>query len=249
MAYAVQQLDSVDGLVDFVNLDSLWFGIVRTATVPTMFDSNGDVVMYDKLQFINGMNDFDENPNKFGRNPFDATLTQYGSFRDAYGTFNQFVQHTATRLQRSVQINSVIDNLYCGQPFDSSEQYEITLGKVLSQARYIVCLSTGLYGLVPQYGADDGRFIGFDMLDIGMAASNFNREKYERGGYSFVECGFHTIDGNATLFVVARNEEGKFFYMFFNEDSYDNDYGFTDISSVRIDELVAEKEHVFSKVE
>jgi hypothetical protein len=120
VGYDVQSLDNVDGLVDLLNIDTIWYGLVRTEALPTRFDANGDVVMCDSLQIINGMNDFDLKPNKFGMNPFeDAQLyVDGGAISDHYKTFNQFIRYCADKYGTSIQINCIAENQFYGGQFD-----------------------------------------------------------------------------------------------------------------------------------
>ena len=253
VGYDVRALDNVEGLVNLLNLDTIWYGLVRTEALPTNFDSNGDVIMCDSLQLINGMNDFDVNPNKFGTNPFEnGQLLKDGSqFVDSYHTFNQFVQHCADVYQKSIQINCITENQFYGSQLDLSNTSDETTGSAIKKSKYLVCLSTGFYGLTPNYNVL-GEFTGMSMYDIGITLKNLDTNHYQEGKFEFVFCGFMSVDSEVTLFVVIDTPDDagnkKYHYLFLNATQYDNIYGMTDISWVRMDQLVTDKENVFTNV-
>ena len=111
-------------------------------------------------------------------------------------------------------------------------------GDVISQCKYIVCLTNGLYGLQPIW--DGTEFVTFRMHDIGSLVPNLDQDWYVARKYIFRTCGFHVIDDRITMFVVFSEDMGeyqdeRYHYLFLNEDSYDKVYGFSEIKEISVD--------------
>ena len=209
MRFSVQSMKIDENTVKFVNLDTVWYGIVR----------NGN---FDQITVVSdGMNDFFVNPNPFGENvnPFDSSLTFNGDSSHA-SSFNKFMELEEKR------INCIVENRFYGNSIGSGE-----FGGALADCRYLVCLSDGFYGLKPVRG--NGEFQGLKMYDIGYLMPNIDRDQYLSKKFNFKSCGFHSVDGVSTLFVILGQTDGDgtehCHYLFVNEDSYDKVYGFTPI--------------------
>ena len=87
------------------------------------------------------------------------------------------------------------------------------------------------------------------LWDIGQHISNLDQDAYAAKGYEFTTCSFHTIDGLTTLFLVFMDKEsGKSHYVHLNEDTYDAQYGFREISTLVIEGMDFAVDDVFSKV-
>ena len=81
-----------------------------------------------------------------------------------------------------------------------------------------------------------------------------NQDIYNNGGYEFVLCGFNSIDGTTTLFIVFKGmvddetTAQQYHYIYLNEDSYDDTYGFTKISTIVTDRIILPVSKVFNNV-
>ena len=88
------------------------------------------------------------------------------------------------------------------------------------------------------------------MHDIGKSIPNIDVSLYNANKFEFMSCGFHVVDERASMFIVFREvDSGKYHYVFMNEDSYDNVYGFTQINQASIDKLITDVDNVFKKVQ
>ena len=74
--------------------------------------------------------------------------------------------------------------------------------------------------------------------------------------FNYKFCSFHVIGDKdeTTLFLTTvetstTQHAGKYHYLFLNESSLDETYGFTEIDSVVVDQLIVPPSDVFSKVE
>ena len=122
-----------------------------------------------------------------------------------------------------------------------------------------MCLTKKFYGLQMKKDGD-GKFEGFIVHDIGSMIQNIDpdmygqtgADNYDGGRYEFMFTGFHVVDDTNTMFLVFKEEKDgkdKYHYLFLNENSYDKVYGFSTIQSIVVDQLVANPEDVFSRVE
>lgn len=66
--YKVQKIELKDNTHQFVNLDTIWYGIVRNV-------DEIQSVYYDSIELVDSMNNYLINPNIFGDNPFDRFMT------------------------------------------------------------------------------------------------------------------------------------------------------------------------------
>jgi len=88
------------------------------------------------------------------------------------------------------------------------------------------------------------------IYDVGKTIKNLNQDKYENHKYDFKWCGFASIAETVTLFVVFEDlDEGKYHYVYVNEESYDNTYGFVKIRQLANDTLVVNQDNVFNKID
>ena len=142
-------------------------------------------------------------------------------------------------------MNFILENKFYGNEFFA--QHDQGLGGILKKSRYILCISNGLYGFewlnAPKNDPAESDLpndkkvpIRAALWDIGAHISNLDQNAYSAKGYEFTTCSFHTIDGLTTLFLVFRDKEsGKSHYVHLNEDTYDAQYGFREISSLVIE--------------
>ena len=123
-------------------------------------------------------------------------------------------------------------------------------GEMISNCRYLLCVPDGFYGL-EAYWKDDHQgnriFSGFMLHDIGSTLPILGKD------FNFKFCSFHVIGGGdeTTLFLTVKEkgDGGKCHYLYLNESSLDETYGFTEIDSVVADQLIVHPSEVFSKVE
>lgn len=92
LEYDVCDIPYEPGTISFLNLDAVWYGIVRKTDKVIKKE-------YDQINIAEGMNDFFTNPNPWGKNvnPFNAPLTLDASANIFSGTtspqtFNEFLQ-------------------------------------------------------------------------------------------------------------------------------------------------------------
>ena len=120
---------------------------------------------------------------------------------------------------------------------DGAKGESNSFGQMISNCRYLLCCSAGFYGLEAYWGTKNGErvFKGFILRDIGSTLPILEKN------FNFKFCSFHVI-GNGdetTLFLTVREmnngEEGKYHYLYLNESSLDETYGFTEIDSVLVD--------------
>lgn len=189
------------------------------------------------------MNNFYVNPNPFGEN-----VNPFNKKPDAGGqSFNEQLKDSHDC------INCIVENRFRNNIFDDSVVSEAVastmFAKVIPACIYLVCTGNRFCGLVPIKNGD-GDFSHFVKRDIGSMIPNIDQTTYINNGYQFKFCNFSVVDGQATLFVVfCEVESGKYHYVYFNEDSYDGIYGFNEMKSVVVDQLVADCDSVFSKFE
>ena len=189
------------------------------------------------------MNNFYVNPNPFGEN-----VNPFNKKPDAGGkSFNELMHDSHD------YVNCIVENRFRNNIFDDSVVSEAVastmFAKVIPACIYLVCTGNRFYGLSPIKNSK-GYFSHFNRHDIGNLIPNIDQTTYASNGYEFKFCNFSVVDGQATLFVVfCEVESGKYHYVYFNEDSYDGIYGFNEMKSVVVDQLVADCDSVFSKFE
>ena len=244
LEYDITQITPPDNTIKFINLDTVWYGIQRNP--------------YDTLKLAEQpMNDPLVNQNPFGQdvNLFSKNLTyiKVNAHSTTYSSFNDYVVRNRT------YINCIAENLFYRNVFEDTEMTETNMeksfGKIVPRCRYLVCLDNQFCGLQPVYSTkSDGskEYTGFNMYDIGALIPNIDQDDYNGSQFHFVTFGFYAISDVVTMFVVFNqqvNGKTKYHYVYFNEDSYDSTYGFTNIKSVVVDQLIVKPDDVFTKVE
>ena len=111
----------------------------------------------------------------------------------------------------------------------------------------MLCGHGGFYGLEAYWDTTGGEraFKGFKLHDIGATLPIIDKSLE----YKF--CSFHVI-GNAdetTLFLAVKESGSLYHYLYLNESSIDETYGFTEIDSVVVDQLIVQPSEVFSWVD
>lgn len=167
-----------EGTTRFVNLDSIWYGIVAVK------DENGNDD-YDTIEYVPELN------------PSRRVL--YGEGENPFVSFNDRMKETHGKL------NQIVENRFYGNSLDVDEE---SLGNYITSSKYIVCLKNRLWGLKPKFDSVTNEFTGFEELNIGSMMKNLDQEVYANGGFDFVNCGFHVVNNDITLFVVFKEKEG-----------------------------------------
>ena len=205
----------------FVNLDSTWY-------CRKIVDGHDTLQVVD----VDGMNDHKGSID----NPFDKKLVGMEM------SFNQW-------LAKNGRLSCIVENRFYKNVFADAEIGGF--GGVILDCRYLLCVPGGFYGLQPQWETN-GDFAGFVLQDIGKMLPILDESKEFR--YKF--CGFHVIGSSdeITLFLVLSEvgedgEDGKYHYLYMNESSLDETYGFVEIDSVVVDQLIVPPSDVFSKVD
>ena len=124
-------------------------------------------------------------------------------------------------------------------------------GEVISRCKYLVCVPRGFYGLESTWdeSGEGWVFTGFVLHDIGGMVPNL------MAGLNFKSCSFHVLgDGDeSTMFLVAvemnGDKEEKYHYFQLSESSLDEAYGFVEMDSVVVDQLIVPPSDVFSQVD
>lgn len=211
----------------FFNLDSIWY---------CQRDGNAG---NDRIDIVNEMNDFVRDANPFGDNPFDKPL--FGDDGTSLGyTFNKWL----------TELNCIIENRFYKNVLkdDGAKGTHTNFGDMISKCRYLLCGHGGFYGLEAYWDTTGGEraFKGFKLHDIGATLPILGKSLE----YKF--CSFHVI-GNAdetTLFLAVKEKSGGLYhYLYLNESSIDETYGFTEIDSVVVDQLIVQPSEVFSWVD
>lgn len=202
ITYEVKAISVEPDTVEFVNLDTVWYSIVRKKHTGGSYYDYLEIVPEENDQ--QGMNNFFVNPNPFGEgvNPFKKPI-RWGlnSAWQTESSFNKFAYEQRGR------INSIIENLFYknridGLKHDSTD--ETQFGQVIPLCKYLVCLSNRYYGLKPEIG-EDNKFAGFTIYDIGTMIPNFDQDIYTSNNYEFLFSGFHVIDDTNTIFIVFKD--------------------------------------------
>ena len=215
-------------VTEFVNLDSIWY-------CKQVVDG------HDTIAVVDEMNNFDRIPNPFGENPFDKELFDPdGNPMDV--TFNAWLGGDGRKM-----LNSIVENRFYKSALDDEGAGDPKgkFGKTISNCRYLLCVPNGFYGLESYWDAD--LFLGFKLYDIGAALPILGIGK----DFDFKFCSFHVIGNKdeTTLFLAIMEDNGKYHYLYLNESSLDETYGFAEIDSVVVDQLIVPPSDVFSKVE
>ena len=213
---------------EFFNLDSIWYC--------KKVESNMDGTEHDTIAIVYEMNNFVRYPNPFGENPFDHKIVGKNiSFNDWIGSL------------REPKLNCIIENRFYKNVFqdDGAVGPGIKFSGMISRSKYLLCVPGGFYGLESTWD-DNGAFAGFKMHDIGGVLPILGK------AFDFKFCSFHVIGDSdeITLFLVVQEKDtGKYHYLYLNESSIDETYGFNEIDSVVVDQLIVPPSDVFSKVE
>lgn len=236
-ATSSNELNTIDigSIEDFVNLDSVWYGISRNplqeegedGKVFRFKDEDGNEILVDRLVVFSPLNSSDEI-----ENPFDQPLEREDSVEEEGegSSFNQIVVENAMKWAESVQVNCIIENKFFGNPaFDE-------VG--LKDSRYLVCLSHRFYGLVFKSGKGS-------LIDLGAKIACL--DGYKEDQYVFEGCGFVSIEDKATMLLSCRDSQG-FSYLYINEDTLAKAYGYTKIDELVSDQQVFKVGTVFSEM-
>ena len=213
--------NSSEKVTKFIPLDSIWY-------------CKKVVGGHDTIALVDQMNNFDKNPNPFGGNPFDKELF-YPNGGSMNVTFNDWLDGDGRKT-----LNCIVENR-----FYKNVMSEEGFGKTITSCRYLICVPGGFYGLESHWDSTTGGFKGFILHDIGGALPILDKS------FTFKFCSFHVIGkgDETTLFLALVDESGKYHYLYLNESSLDETYGFTEIDSVVVDQLIVPPSDVFSKVE
>ena len=182
--------------------------------------------------------------NKFdvGSNPFDMPLYDENQ-TELSNSFNEWIGESNYRLK----INSVVENRFYQVSIGNQTEVASGFGASITNSRYLVCVPDGFYGLEPKWDEQSGKrtFVGFVLHDIGRELPVLGKN------FDFKFCSFHVIgsDGETTLFLVVQDKSTKqYHYLYLNESSLDETYGFTEIDSTVVDQLVVRPPEVFTNV-
>ena len=173
-------------------------------------------------------------------NPYDVGTVEKPSL-------NEFIAKRAKAKSKSMFINDIVDNLFYKHDIDQTEG---KFGHVIPQCKYIVCLTDGLFGLIPEFDRDSNEFMGYGIVDISALLPNLDQNLHEEGMYEFNNCSFFSIDGEITMFVTFvdnKSNPSKTHYIYMNGKTYDNLYGFTEVEDVVADGLIVPAYKMFSK--
>lgn len=229
LRFAIKPVAITAGTRKFVNLDTVWYGVV---------DKRGeDGSEWDEIEIVDDMNDFYVNPNPFGGdiNPFACSLYSGSSVR--WSSFNKLLSVSKTR------VNCIVENLFRNNKMFSDS----VLGPAIVKCQYIVCTTHRLYGLIPKKNAS-GAFLGFELVDIGSLVNNIDQDQYRENQFEFNLCGFNVVSDTCTFFLVFSDSVG-YHYAYFNEGTYDQTYGFTAMKTIAVDQLIVDVKDVFRSVE
>ena len=180
------------------------------------------------------------NPDENMVNPFDVGTASMPSL-------NAFIADRAREESKSMFINDIVDNLFYKHDIDQTEG---KFGHVIPQCKYIMCLTDGLFGLIPKFDQESNEFMGYGIVDISALLPNLDQDLHREGMYEFNSCSFFSIDGEITMFVSFvdnKSNPSKTHYIYMNGKTYDNLYGFTEVEDVVADGLIVPTYKMFSK--
>lgn len=244
------ELGNVPGTIQFVMFDSIWYSMTYEQIIYNsenkngvdkgvhQIDENGElveeyqyeeqsngeslegIVQYNKLLVSTEMTDKATVRREFGVDeiqPFQDIQVEVGD--EVYDSLNGFIRNTAIEKSGRETINSINVNSF----YHNGSDYG-----VLNSSKYILCSTSGIYGLEFQY--TDGVPSKIVMHDLTTMMPILNG-----GIYEFVDCKFVEVDGSSTMVVVCVDSDGKYHHLYMNEETYDEVYG----GFVEIDELVS----------
>lgn len=216
------------GVIGFKNLDAIWYCL-------KVVDGSASI------SIVEEMNNFYKKPNPFGMNPFDANLVN----SDYMGTFNDWLGSQPA----PTNSNFIVENKFLRTVIkdENANGNPCRFGEIISRCRYLFCISNGFYGLESNWNEIDGSFSGFTLHNIGSMLPILKKK------FDFKFCSFHVL-GDAeetTLFLTMqeKGDGGQYRYLYLNESSIDETYGFTEVDSVVVDQLVVSPSNVFNKVD
>lgn len=236
-----EKLPCDDGIAQFLNLDSIWYGIQTSG-----FVHKNKVFSYQQIRLITALNDQNVNPKGFGCNPFDRPITLWDKDDTKikqYQSFNNMLKQWCIEYKEDMELVQISLNYFWGSRFlGTDERADLTnVVSTIVKSRYLVCLSSGLYGIQLNFG-DSGTVQSCTMYDIGRNIPNI------KGNYDYVSTSFVDMDGELTLFIVFKDKDNKYYYTYFNEELYDKVYGFTPIRQLVSDGIVVNPSDVFNQV-
>ena len=148
-------------------------------------------------------------------------------------TFNDWIGD-ATRLK----LNCIIENRFFKNDMhdDGAIDADNRFGNVICGCKYLLCVPDGFYGLESYWDTNEHgvrTFMGFILHDIGSTLPILGNDK----DFDYQSCSFHVIGNKdeTTLFLIVRESDGRCHYLYLNESSLDETYGFTEIDSVVVD--------------
>ena len=152
---------------------------------------------------------------------------------EEYSSINDFIKRRAIEKNGRETINSITVNVFRGSSFTFDE---------LRHSKYILCTTSGLYGLEIEFTSGvASKFIMHDLCD---RIPNMMDSSYE-----FIDCQFISIDESSTMVVVCIDSNGEYHYLYMNEKSFDEVYGFNVIDKLATDGFSVPVSSVISKVE
>ena len=232
LKYDSEQIELPEGTVQFVNLDAIWYGIVRTPVLNDNYcDDNGNPLVDEFGRQIDNEGNLVEDVedtyyrNESGEvvyrdqlkivdkmNDFNVNPNVFGQNPfDASGltgftgvsSFNGVLHRVSKDNERLEPLNCIVRNLYYKNQLGVGD-----IGDKLSKSRYIACVGSRLYGLQDIYDVSSGKFKNLELIDIGQAMPNLDKTRYGNDKFEFMSCGFHVVDDIANLFIVFRDREG-----------------------------------------
>ena len=140
-------------------------------------------------------------------------------------------------------INNIVENQFRGSALVGQDEMNADdIVSALSRCKYLVCLTSGFYGL--QLSDEENSWIIHDFSSTIPNIVSDNRDKF-----NFKYCGFNVVGEKTTLFIVFTDVNGKYHYAYMNDESHDPVYGFKEIDLLVTDQLVVSPWDVFNKVD
>jgi hypothetical protein len=185
------------------------------------------------------MNNFDKDANPFDMKLYDSNGVDLGY------SFNDWIGQTT-----SGKLNCIVENRFYKNTMvdEGAINPKTNFRQTITNCKYLLCVPSGFYGLESHFA--DNAFDGFVLHDIGKTLPILGKD------FNYKFCSFHVIGNKdeTTLFLALCESEsadpsGKYHYLYLNESSLDETYGFAEIDSVAVDQLIVPPSDVFSKVE
>ena len=236
-----KELVNVPGTVKFELVDSIWYNLVYEQIINNVDDessANGEilekVIQYNQLFISKEMTDKMNIKNIFGDldiEPFQDIQVKFGD--QEYSSVNDFIKKKAIENNGRQTINSITVNIFRGNVFTFDG---------LRCSKYILCTTSGLYGL--EFEFTNGVVTQFIMHDFSEMMKNMMDSNYE-----FVDCQFISIDESSTMVVVCIDSNGEYHYLYMNDESFDEVYGFNVIDKLETNGVPFPVSSAISKVE